>query len=151
MGAIEVPADSHAKARASAAAGLLAELQRHALEDDDIVEANGALFLMAQDEIQVDGAERHEGRVRVRRRAGELGVVVGDEVVAQVGVGGLDGGDAGHAEFVDESALQGAIEPLAAAAALGGVAGDVLDPQARERAPECVGRVRSTLPPAVGV
>ena len=82
MGAIEVPADSHAKARASAAAGLLAELQRHALEDDDIVEANGALFLMAQDEPQVDGPERHEGRVRVRRGAGELGVVVGDDAHA---------------------------------------------------------------------
>ena len=99
--------------------GCLASCRRHALEDDDIVEADGALFLMAQDESQVDGAERHEGRVRVRGRAGELGVVVGDEVFAQVGVGGLDGGDARHAELVDEPALQGAIEPLTPAAALG--------------------------------
>ena len=90
VGAIEVAADGDAEPRAGAAAGLLGELQGDALEDDDIVEADGALFLMAQDEIQIDGAERDEGRVRVRRRAGELGVVVGDEVLAQVGVGGLD-------------------------------------------------------------
>ena len=78
MGAIEVAADGHAEPRAGAPAGLLGELQGDALEDDDIVEADGALFLLAQDESQIDGPERHEGRVWVRRRAGELGVVVGE-------------------------------------------------------------------------
>ena len=70
---------------------------------------------MAQDEIQIDGPERHKGRVRVRRRAGELGVLVGDELLAQVGIGGLHRGDARHTDLVDEPALQGAVEPLAAA------------------------------------
>jgi len=87
VGAIEVAADGHAEPRAGAAGGLRAELQGDALEDNDIVEADGALFLLAQDDIQIDGPKRHEGRVWVRRRAGELGVVVGDEVLTQVGVG----------------------------------------------------------------
>jgi hypothetical protein len=92
VGAIEVPADGHAEARAGAPAGLLGELQGDALEDDDIVEADGALFLMAEDQVQIDGPQGDEGRRRVRRRQSELTVVVGDEVLAQVGVGGLDGG-----------------------------------------------------------
>jgi hypothetical protein len=49
-------------------------------------------------------------------------------------VGGLQPGDAGQAEFVDEAALEGAIEPLAPAARLGRVGADVLDPQAGEGA-----------------
>ena len=78
MGAIEMPADGHAQPRAGAPAGLLGELQGDAVEDDDIVEADGALFLTAEDRLQIDGPQDHEGRVRVRRGAGELGVVVGD-------------------------------------------------------------------------
>jgi hypothetical protein len=119
---IEVTADDDPQPGAGAAAGLLVELQGHALEDDNIVEADRALFLVAEDEVQIDGPEGDEGAGRVRRQTGELGVVVCDEVLAQVGVSGIDREDAGHAEFVDEPALQGAVEPLAAAAGLGGVA-----------------------------
>ena len=129
----EVAAHPDAEPGAAAPPGLLGQLQGQALEAHDIVPADDPLVLLGQDVIEVDGvAEGHEGAGRIGRGAGELGVVVGDEVLAQIGVGRLERGDAGQAELVDEAALQGAIEPLDAAAGLGGVARDVLDAQAGE-------------------
>ena len=45
---------------------------------------------------------------------------------------GLERRDPGHAELVDEAALERAVQPLDAAPGLGGVARDVLDAQAGE-------------------
>ena len=60
----------------------------------------------------------------------------------QIPVGG--GRDAGHAEFVGQPVLQGTIDPLAAAARLGGIAEDVLDAEAGGGAADLGG------PPPIG-
>ena len=96
-------------------------------------------------------AQSHERRVWIRRGGCELGIVVGHEAVAQIGVGGLDRGDARHAEFVDEPILQGAVEPLAAAAGLGGVGADVLDAEADEGPADMREPGAVDLAPAFGV
>jgi hypothetical protein len=66
------------------------------------------------------------------RGTAELGIEVGDEVLAQVAVGHGDGRDAGHPELIDEPPLQRAIGPFAAAPGLRRVPEDVLDPEARQ-------------------
>ena len=129
----EVAPHGDAQPRAAAPAGLLGQLQGAALEAHDIVPADEALVVLGEELIEVHGrAERDEGTGGIGRRAGELGVVVGDEVLAQVRVGRLERGDPGHAELVDEAALEGAVEALDAAAGLGRVARDVVDAEAGE-------------------
>ena len=81
------------------------------------------------------------------RRPAELGIEVGDEVFAQVPIGAGDGGDAGHAQLIDEPALQRAIGALAATARLRRIPEDVLDAEAGQGAadlgkPAAAGRRR---------
>src|SRR5207245_1872200 len=78
--------------------------------------------------------EGDEGGGGVGRRVGELFVVGGDEVFAQIDVGGVGGGEGIQLQLVDDAALQGAVEALAAAAGLGRVGRDVLDAELREGA-----------------
>ncbi len=59
---IEVATDEHPQARATAAAGLLGHLQGQARDDDDVVAADDALLLDAEDLIEVHTAEGDEGR-----------------------------------------------------------------------------------------
>jgi hypothetical protein len=106
---VEMAADKDTQARTSAAAGLLGDLQRHARGGDDVIAANDALVLEAEDLVEVDAAERHEGGSGVGGRPGELGVESGNEPRPQVAVGGGDGRDARDAQFVDETVLQGAV------------------------------------------
>src|SRR6266851_1941223 len=110
----EMPADEDAKAGASAAAGLLGQLEGHAIGGDDIVAAHDAFLLEAEHLLEVDAAERDKGG----RRA-ELVVEGGEEALPQVAVGGGHRGDAGEAEFVDEAILPGAVDALTAAAGRG--------------------------------
>ena len=114
-------------------ARLFADLQADAVEGHGVVGRDRTLFFFAEDLLESDGAEGHECRGGIGRRPGEGGVVVGDETVAQIGVGGVDRGDAREAQFVDEAILQGAVEAPPAAAGLGGVGADVLDAQTGER------------------
>ena len=104
--------DPHAGA--AAAPRLLRELQGHLLEHDDVVLPHGALLFMAEDAVEVDAVERDESAGGVGRRPRELVVVVGQEALAEVGIGGGHRGDTGPMELVEEPALQGSIEPLAA-------------------------------------
>src|SRR5206468_7669734 len=53
----------------------------------------------------------------------EFGIEAGQELLAQIAMGGGHGGDARQPEFVDETVLPRAVDPLAAAARLGRVAG----------------------------
>lgn len=62
----------------------------------------------------------------------ELGIVVQDELLDEIGVGGGARGDAGEGQLVDQTALDGAVEALTAAARLGRVGADVLDAEALE-------------------
>src|SRR5438477_2229765 len=77
--------------------GLLGQLQAHGVEAHGVVGGDGSLILLTQDLIEIDVAERHEGRRRIGRRVAEAGVVVGNEALAKISVGGLERGDAGQA------------------------------------------------------
>jgi len=92
--AVKMAVDAHAQAGAGAAAGLLGELQRHRVEHDDVVLPHGAVFGLAEDLVEIDVADGDEGGGGIGRRPRELFVVGGDEVVAQIGVGGLERVDA---------------------------------------------------------
>lgn len=151
VAAVEMPADSHAEAGTGPPARLLGQLEGHAVEDHDIVLADGTLLLLTQDRVEIDAVERHEGAGGVGGRVGELGVVVRDELLDEIGVGGRGRGDAGEGQLVDQAALDGAVEALTAAARLRRVGADVLDAEALEGAADRVGCVRSMGPPAVGV
>lgn len=107
---VEVAADDDVQAGAGGPAGLLGELQAPAVDNDGVVRGDDTLLFHAQDLIEIDIAEGDEGRGWIGRGPGEGGVVVGDEVFPQIRVGGLRGGEAGQAEFVDEAVLQGAME-----------------------------------------
>jgi hypothetical protein len=84
MGAVEVAATEHAHAATAAAAALFGDLQRQAIEDDDVVTADDTLLLVTEDLLEIDGAERGEGRGGVGGGAAEGGIEVGQEVVAQI-------------------------------------------------------------------
>src|SRR5438067_3743650 len=77
--------------------GLLGQLQAHGVEAHGVVGGDGSLILLTQDLIEIDVAERHEGRRRIGRRVAEAGVVVGNEALAKIRVGGLERGDVGQA------------------------------------------------------
>src|SRR5438034_968206 len=130
--AVEVTPHEDAQAGAGAPPGLLGDLPRHAIGRHDVVAADDALVLHAEDLIELDAPERHEGRARVCGRPAEFGIEAGQELLAQIAMGGGHGGDARQPEFVDETVLPRAVDPLAAAARLGRVAEDVLDPEPGE-------------------
>src|SRR5256712_7368350 len=139
MMAVEVAAHEDAQTGAGAAPGLLGDLQRHAVGRHDIVAADHAVGLDAEDLIEIYAPERHEGRGSLRRCPPKFGVEGGQELIAQIAVRGGHGGDAGHPQLVDEAVLQGAVDPLAAAPRLRRVAEDVLDAEPGEGAADLGG------------
>src|SRR5882672_8189774 len=127
MPTVEVPANEYAQAGAAAAALLLVDLQHHAIEHERVVPGDGALFLVAEDLVQVLPAHRDEGAAGIGRGATEARIVVGDEALAQIAVGGGAGPDPGDPQLVDEAPLQRAVGALAPPAGLGREAHDMLD------------------------
>src|SRR2546430_215060 len=111
-------AHGEAQPHAGAPARLLGELEDDALERDGVIVPDGARLFVAEDGVEVDGAERDEGRGGIGRRVGELFVVGGGEVFAQIDVGGLGGGEGIQLQPVDDAALPGAVEALRAGAGL---------------------------------
>lgn len=65
VAAVEVATDGHAEAGTGPPARLLGHLEAHALDDHDIVLADGTLLLLTQDRVEIDAVERHEGGGRV--------------------------------------------------------------------------------------
>src|SRR5258706_13789524 len=59
---VEMPAHEDAEPGAGATAGLLGELQGQTVRGHDIVAPDHALVFDAQDVIEVEATERHEGR-----------------------------------------------------------------------------------------
>jgi hypothetical protein len=137
--AIEMAAHDDARSCARRAPGLFGELQGDALEADDIVVTDDALVLLAQDAVEIDGADRHKGGSGIGGCAREASVVVGNEMLGEIGVGCLGGVDPGVTQFVHEAILQGAVETFAAAAGLWGVRANVLDAERLKRAAELRG------------
>src|SRR5262249_49913643 len=68
----KMAAHEHAQPGTGAAAGLLGELQRLPLGRHDIVAADDAFILDAEDLIEIDAPEGHKRRGGIRGRATEL-------------------------------------------------------------------------------
>jgi hypothetical protein len=77
MGAVEMTADEDPQPGAAAAVPLLVDLKDEPTEGDGIVPGDHALFLVAEDLLEVVTTDGDEGRGGVRRRVTEGGVVVG--------------------------------------------------------------------------
>src|SRR5262249_60303323 len=88
VAAVEMPADRHAEAGTGPPARLLGQLEGHAVEDHDIVLADGTLLLLTQDRVEIDAVERHEGAGGVGGRGGGVGGGGGGERPWEVGGGG---------------------------------------------------------------
>jgi hypothetical protein len=99
MATVEVAADEYAQAGAATPAPLLVDLQHHAIEHDGVIAGDAARFLVAEDLVQVMPAHRHEGAAGISRGAAEAGVVVGNEALAQIAVGGSEGPDPGDPQL----------------------------------------------------
>jgi hypothetical protein len=127
VGAIEMPPGQDPQARAHAASGLLVDLHPYSLEARRVIGGHGALLLMAEDLVEVDAPQWHEGRGGIGGRPAEAGVVGGQESLAEIAVGDGQRAPAGDPELIDEPILEGAVEAFAAPPGLGRVAGDVLD------------------------
>lgn len=125
--AVEMPAHEHAEACAAAAAALLVDLQQHAGEAHGIVPGDHAFLFVTQDLGEIVPADRDEGTGGIGGRVSEGGVVVRDEVLAQIAVSRGHGADPRHPQLVDQTPLQRAVRPFAPPARLGGEAHDVLD------------------------
>ncbi len=129
----EVAPDRDAQPRAAAPPGLLGDLQGDPREAHDVVATHEPLAVLGQELIEVHRvAQGDEGAGGISGRVGELGVVIGDELIAQVGVGRLERSDSGHAELVHETALESAVQALDPAAGLRRIARDVLDAEASQ-------------------
>src|SRR6478609_6224465 len=127
--AVEMAANRDPQSHARASARLLRDLEGAAVKRDGIIPAHHALFLVAQNLIDIDDADVDERTGGVGRRTTELLVVLREESLPEVGICRCEGGDLGHAELVDESVLKGAVQALAAAARLWRVGRNMLDPK----------------------
>ena len=148
---IEMPADEHAQPGAAAAAALLVDLEDDLIEGDGVIAAHDPLLFVTEDLLQIVRADGDEGTGRIRRRPAKRAVVVGDEALGQVAIGGRHRANARDPQLVDQAALQGAVGALAAPARLGGVPENMLDAEAASARPTRVGLVRSGAAPLVGV
>src|SRR6266568_13617 len=113
-----MPAQVNTQPRARAAAALLGDLQRDPLEAHGVIQGDDALFLVAEDLVEVDATEANERRSGVRRRASELRVEGWQKALPQVAIGGGQRADGGDAQLVHEAILQRAIHALTAPAGL---------------------------------
>ena len=82
-------------------------LQGFALEADAIVPPDGTLVMFAEDVPKAGADERDEGAPCDGGWDGEFAVEGGLVVVAEVAIGGLDGGDALRGEFFGQALLVG--------------------------------------------
>jgi hypothetical protein len=103
---IEMPAHLHPQPGAGSPSRLLGQLQGVSFEGHRVVPVHDALFLEAEELVQVDPSQRDEGGGEVSRSAREALVEGWDEAGPQVGVGRSDVADPGYPEFVDQPALE---------------------------------------------
>ena len=147
----EMPAHDNAEGRAAPPAALLVDLQDHAVEAHGVVAGDDPLLFVTEDLIEIDAADGHKRAGGICRRTAKGGVVVREEALAQILVGGGHRADLGHSELVDEAALQRAVGPLAPAAGLRREPDDVLDAELGQRAADLRELLRSGALPEVGV
>ena len=148
---IEVLANDNPESDATAAPRLRRDLQHPAPEGDRVIARDHPLLLETQNVLEIGRAEGDERARGIARRSRKQGVMLRHELVGQVVVRRAQRRDLGHAEFVDQAILKGAIEPLTAPPRLGRIRRDVLDPSWASARPTWVKRVLSTGPLAFGV
>jgi hypothetical protein len=119
------------------AAGLLGDLKALALPLHDVVVADHALMNEATDAVKIFRSGTPSG-ADFAWGPSEAAVVVGDEV-AQDGVGGIQIGRSGEAEFAGEAILQYAPEAFHATFGLRGLGGDEGDAELFQGATELGG------------
>src|SRR5262245_8206166 len=108
MSPVEMAASQDLEASAGRAAGLLGDLQAHALESDGVVALNGATFFVTEDGLEIGCSHWSEARQRVGGSTGELVVVGGQEAIDEVTVGTRRRTDPGGMQFFHQAILQGA-------------------------------------------
>jgi len=108
-------------------------------------------YFMAEDRGEGHSSEGHERRGRIGGRLSKAGIVEGQEVLVQGAIGRRDGGDARHAERIDEAILAGAVEAFTAAPGLLRVGGDVVEAEAGQGTADLRERVAAHGLPAFGV
>ena len=123
--------------REAEAAALLGDLEALAFPLHDVVVADDALVDEAADAVKIFGS-RTPGGLDFARTAGETAVVVGEEV-AQDGVGGIEVGSVGEAEFAAQTVLEHAPEAFDAAFGLRTASGDEGDAELLQGATELRG------------
>ena len=91
------------------------DLQPAPAPQHGVVVAHLARLLDAQDLIEVEIADRDKGRAGLFRRHRKARVVGRHKHLAQIAVGGGDGGDPGDRELLGQPVLKRAERPLRAA------------------------------------
>ena len=148
MRAVGVDADLDPRLYEMGAHRARRDLQFQRAIGDGIVVHDLALFLDAEDFVEIDARDRDEGRAHVGRRHGEAGVVGGQIDLADEGVGRLDRGDPGQRQFLDQTILKRPERPLGAAPGLRRIGPDMLDAQLLQRPPD-LSRMIAVDPAAV--
>ena len=136
--------DVHPEPGATAAARLGRHLEDVAPNRDRVIPRDHAGVLTTEDRVEVDRAQRYERTGRIARRARERRIVHRQEVLDEIAIGRLEGGDPRHAQLVDEAVLQRPIQAFAPPAGLRRVGRDVLDAEARHH--RIVAAVLDVLP-----
>jgi hypothetical protein len=101
--AIEVMPNRHLEAHTAAAPRLRVDLQRATADSDGVVAGDDARLFVAENPVEIRGAERDEGTRRVTRRPGERGVVLRHETLGKIDIRSLARGDPGHTQLVHET------------------------------------------------
>ena len=112
---------------------LFGDLQDASLVSDGVVVLDLALLLDGEDVAQRPADIVEEGRALFGGGDGELSSECGQEGPGDMAVGLFDGGDAGQAQLLGETPLQGGEEALDASPGLGRVGRNVLDAELAER------------------
>ena len=133
-GYVGVLVHAHLRADEMRAQAALRQLQAPCVRGDGVVAGDSALLDDAEDLARHLLGVGDEGRALLLGVDGEAGVVLGDVMALQRGVGRLDGLDSGEPQLLGEQVLQGGEQPLGASPRLWRIGGDVLDTQMRESA-----------------
>jgi hypothetical protein len=140
----------HMQAGAGPTAALARQLKHPPGELHGVVLAHHVRLFVTQKLLDISPAERDEGRGGVRRGTAERRVVIGQELLPQIGVGRRKRRDLRDAEFVDQAILKRAIQPLWPRAC-GEYAGIWSTPRRCRARPTWVSSRRLTGPFACGI
>jgi len=112
------------------------DLDDDVIDLDGIVVGDGCEIAEGEDGVEVESGRFSEEGFRLGWGPGELGVVPGEEVGFDPGVGGFGSGDVVEFHFGDESVLEGFEFSFDPSLGLGGIGGDCGDAEFLEGHPD---------------